>query len=60
MQRVLIPSRPGVVSAPGGLVANVKNDFIRTLFIMAADAERGSAARGGQDATGRRNGLAAR
>ena len=37
MQRVLIPSRPGVVSALGGLVANVKNDFIRTLFIMAAD-----------------------
>ena len=39
MQRVLIPSRPGVVSALGGLVANVKNDFIRTLFIMAADAD---------------------
>ena len=39
MQRVLIPSRPGVVSALGGLVADVKNDFIRTLFIMAADAD---------------------
>ena len=60
MQRVLIPSRPGVVSALGGLVANVKNDFIRTLFIMAADDRRGAAARRGQDATGRRNGLAAR
>ena len=35
----LIPSRPGVVSALGGLVANVKNDFIRTLFIMAADGD---------------------
>jgi N-methylhydantoinase A len=41
MQRVLIPSRPGVVSALGGLVANVKNDFIRTLFIMAADGDTG-------------------
>ncbi|MBU8542512.1 MULTISPECIES: hydantoinase/oxoprolinase family protein [Roseomonadaceae] len=33
MARVLIPARPGVVSALGGLVADVKNDFIRTLFI---------------------------
>lgn len=39
MRRVLIPSRPGVVSALGGLVANVKNDFIRTLFVMAAPAD---------------------
>jgi len=39
MRRVLIPSRPGVVSALGGLVANVKNDFIRTLFVMAADGD---------------------
>ena len=39
MRRVLIPLRPGVVSALGGLVANVKNDFIRTLFIMAADGD---------------------
>jgi N-methylhydantoinase A len=42
MGRVLIPTRPGVVSALGGLVADVKNDFIRTLFIAAdkADAAR--------------------
>lgn len=42
MRRVLIPTRPGVVSALGGLVADVKNDFIRTLFIAAdkADAPR--------------------
>ncbi len=33
MARVLIPARPGVVSALGGLVADVKNDFIRTLFV---------------------------
>ncbi|WP_426955453.1 hydantoinase/oxoprolinase family protein [Muricoccus radiodurans] len=35
MRRVLVPARPGVVSALGGLVADVKNDFIRTLFITA-------------------------
>jgi N-methylhydantoinase A len=42
MRRVLIPARPGVVSALGGLIADVKNDFIRTLFVTAGpeDAER--------------------
>jgi N-methylhydantoinase A len=42
MRRVLVPARPGVVSALGGLVADVKNDFIRTLFITAdaSDAPR--------------------
>lgn len=39
MRRVLIPTRPGVVSALGGLVADVKNDFIRTLFISASGAD---------------------
>ena len=33
MRRVMVPRRPGVVSALGGLVAAIKNDFIRTLFI---------------------------
>jgi N-methylhydantoinase A len=33
MARVMIPRRPGVVSALGGLIADVKNDFIRTLFL---------------------------
>jgi N-methylhydantoinase A len=33
MQRIMIPRRPGVVSALGGLIAEVKNDFIRTLFV---------------------------
>jgi N-methylhydantoinase A len=33
MARVMIPRRPGVVSALGGLIADVKNDFIRTVFI---------------------------
>jgi N-methylhydantoinase A len=39
MRRVLIPARPGVVSALGGLVADVKNDFIRTLFITAESGD---------------------
>jgi N-methylhydantoinase A len=33
MARVMIPRRPGVVSALGGLIADVKNDFVRTLFL---------------------------
>jgi N-methylhydantoinase A len=36
--RVMIPRRPGVVSALGGLIADVKNDFIRTLFLDIDDA----------------------
>ena len=36
MERVMIPRRPGVVSALGGLIADVRNDFIRTLFVDAA------------------------
>lgn len=34
--RVMVPRRPGVVSALGGLVAEVKNDFIRTVFLELA------------------------
>lgn len=30
--RLLIPRRPGVVSALGGLISDVKSDFVRTLF----------------------------
>lgn len=30
--RVLVPHRPGVVSALGGLIADVKGDFIQTVF----------------------------
>ncbi len=33
--RIMVPHRPGVVSALGGLIADVKNDFIRTVFIPA-------------------------
>jgi N-methylhydantoinase A len=31
-RRVLIPTAPGVLSALGGLIADVKNDFIRTIY----------------------------
>ena len=32
MRAVLVPPTPGVLSALGGLVADVKNDFIRTIY----------------------------
>lgn len=32
MKGVIVPPTPGVLSALGGLVADLKNDFIRTLF----------------------------
>jgi N-methylhydantoinase A len=35
--KVMVPYRPGVVSALGGLIADVKSDFIRTVF-FGADA----------------------
>jgi N-methylhydantoinase A len=39
MARVMIPRRPGVVSALGGLIADVKNDFVSTIFLdLAPDA----------------------
>jgi N-methylhydantoinase A len=37
ISRVMIPRRPGVVSALGGLVSEIKNDFIRTLFVTIDD-----------------------
>jgi N-methylhydantoinase A len=36
MARVMIPRRPGVVSALGGLIADVKNDFVSTIFLDLA------------------------
>ncbi|MEM7405431.1 MAG: hydantoinase/oxoprolinase family protein [Pseudomonadota bacterium] len=33
IDRLLIPTAPGVLSAFGGLVADIKNDFIRTVFL---------------------------
>lgn len=32
---VLVPRRPGIVCALGGLIADVKSDFIRTVFLDA-------------------------
>ena len=43
IDQVVIPRRPGVVSALGGLIADVKNDFIRTIFIDATPAAATSA-----------------
>lgn len=37
VHKVLIPRRPGTVSALGGLVADVKSDFVRTIFIDLAE-----------------------
>jgi N-methylhydantoinase A len=39
MRRVLIPTAPGVLSALGGLVADVKNDFISTAYYPLSEAE---------------------
>lgn len=33
MHHVLVPHRPGVVSALGGLVSDLKGDFVRALFV---------------------------
>ena len=33
MREVLVPPTPGVLSALGGLIADLKNDFIRTLYL---------------------------
>ncbi len=39
MTRLLAPRRPGVVSALGGLVADLRGDFVRTLFChLSAEA----------------------
>ena len=38
MARIVIPARPGVVSALGGLIADLKNDFVRTLLMDVTDA----------------------
>ncbi|MCC7281105.1 MAG: hydantoinase/oxoprolinase family protein [Acetobacteraceae bacterium] len=37
--RVMVPRRPGLVSALGGLIADVKNDFVRTLFVDLGEPE---------------------
>ena len=38
MARVVVPVSPGVTSALGGLIADIKNDFIKTMFLVADPA----------------------
>lgn len=33
LRRVVVPPTPGVLSAYGGLIADIRNDFIRTAFV---------------------------
>ncbi len=32
MERIVVPTTPGVLSAFGGLIADIKNDFIKTVY----------------------------
>jgi N-methylhydantoinase A len=38
MGRIVIPPTPGVLSAFGGLIADIKNDFIQTVYLDLEDA----------------------
>ena len=38
MRHVVIPTTPGVLSALGGLIADLKNDFIKTVYVDLGDA----------------------
>ena len=42
MRRIVVPLTPGVLSAFGGLIADIKNDFIQTVYL---DLEAGTVAR---------------
>jgi N-methylhydantoinase A len=42
MTQVVVPPTPGVLSALGGLIADIKNDFIATVFL---DLEQGASGR---------------
>ncbi|TWF46445.1 hydantoinase/oxoprolinase family protein [Neorhizobium alkalisoli] len=39
MPETVVPTTPGVLAALGGLVADLKNDFIRTVFVDLAKSE---------------------
>lgn len=41
MKTVMIPTAPGVLSALGGLIADIKNDFITTAYYMLENPEAG-------------------
>jgi N-methylhydantoinase A len=49
MGRVMIPRRPGVVSALGGLIADGKNDFVSTVFLEATAATAAALREAGAD-----------
>lgn len=38
IQRLLVPPTPGVLCALGGLIADVKNDFIKTVYLELHDS----------------------
>ncbi|WP_226575743.1 hydantoinase/oxoprolinase family protein [Acuticoccus sediminis] len=40
--RILIPTRPGVVSALGGLVSDIRNDFIASHYLAVEDGNTGA------------------
>ncbi|MEJ1976428.1 MAG: hydantoinase/oxoprolinase family protein [Acetobacteraceae bacterium] len=42
MQEVVVPPTPGVLSALGGLIADLKNDFLTTLYLDLNDDAAGS------------------
>lgn len=41
MKTVMIPTAPGVLSALGGLISDIKNDFITTAYYMLESGELG-------------------
>ena len=43
MREIVVPTTPGVLSALGGLIADLKNDFIKTLYLDLAPAAMRSA-----------------
>ena len=47
MRQVVVPVTPGVLSAFGGLIADVKNDFIRTVYLDLDAAPAAAAIRDG-------------
>ena len=38
MKNIIVPTVPGVLSAFGGLIADIKNDFIRTVYLDLSTA----------------------
>ncbi|MGE0717593.1 MAG: hydantoinase/oxoprolinase family protein, partial [Alphaproteobacteria bacterium] len=53
MHQVLIPTAPGVLSALGGLIADIKNDFIETSYAMLEKANLPEVAAGFERLAGR-------